>query len=96
VVGVEGGAVEIEVGDAGSGFDPQNVPDERLGVRRSIVERTANAGGHAEVRAAVGRGTVIVLSWPAVSIVDRPAATPVSDVVVESRDTIETSDRGDA
>jgi signal transduction histidine kinase len=96
VVGVEGGAVEIEVGDAGSGFDPQNVPDERLGVRRSIVERTANAGGHAEVRAAVGRGTVIVLSWPAVSTVDRPAATPVSDVVVESRDTIETSDRGDA
>ncbi len=64
VSGVHGGAVEIEVGDAGSGFDPVAVPDERLGVRRSIVERTANAGGHAEVRAAPGRGTVVVLSWP--------------------------------
>ncbi|MDZ4045041.1 MAG: histidine kinase [Rhodoglobus sp.] len=64
VAGVHGGAVEIEVGDAGVGFDPAAVPDERLGVRRSIVERTANAGGHAEVRAAIGRGSVVVLSWP--------------------------------
>lgn len=64
VSGVHGGAVEIEVGDAGDGFDPDLVPDERLGVRRSIVERTANAGGHAEVRAAPGRGVVVVLSWP--------------------------------
>lgn len=64
VSGVHGGAVEIEVGDAGEGFEPAHVPAERLGVRRSIVERTANAGGHAVVRAAPGRGTVIVLSWP--------------------------------
>ena len=64
VSGVHGGAVEIEIGDAGTGFDPALVPDERLGVRRSIVERTASAGGHAEVRSAVGSGTVIVLSWP--------------------------------
>ncbi len=64
VSGVHGGAVEIEIGDAGEGFDPALVPDERLGVRRSIVERTANAGGTAEVRSARGRGTVVVLSWP--------------------------------
>lgn len=64
VSGVHGGAVEIEVGDAGAGFDPERVPTERLGLRRSIVERTANAGGRAEVRTAPGRGTVIVLSWP--------------------------------
>ena len=64
VSGVHGGAVEIEVGDEGQGFDPTGVPDERLGLRRSIVERTANAGGHAEVRTALGRGTVVVLSWP--------------------------------
>lgn len=64
VSGVHGGAVEIEVGDAGEGFDPAEVPDARLGLRRSIVERTANAGGNAELRAAPGRGTVIVLSWP--------------------------------
>ncbi len=64
VAGVRGGAITIEVGDSGTGFEPSAVPDERLGVRRSIVERTAHAGGHAEVRAAPGRGTVIVLSWP--------------------------------
>ena len=61
---MHGGAVEIEVGDEGQGFDPTGVPDERLGLRRSIVERTAKAGGHAEVRTALGRGTVVVLSWP--------------------------------
>ncbi len=70
VSGVHGGAVEIEIGDAGAGFDPDAVPDERLGVRRSIVERTANAGGYADVRAAPGRGSVVVLSWPVFVAVD--------------------------
>jgi signal transduction histidine kinase len=77
VFGAHGGAVEIEVGDAGSGFDPASVPDDRLGVRRSIIERTANAGGHAEVRSTIGRGTVVVLSWPAV---EAGGDSPESDV----------------
>jgi signal transduction histidine kinase len=64
VSGVHGGAVEIEIGDAGAGFDPAHLPEGRLGVRRSIVERTANAGGHADVRSSPGKGTVVVLSWP--------------------------------
>ncbi len=68
VLGAHGGAVQIEVGDSGIGFDFTSVPDERLGVRRSIMERTANAGGHAEVRSARGRGTVVVLSWPAFAV----------------------------
>lgn len=68
VLGAHGGAVQIEVGDSGVGFDIDSVPDERLGVRRSIIERTANAGGHAEVRSARGRGTVVVLSWPAFTV----------------------------
>jgi len=66
VSGVHGGAVEIEVGDAGAGFDPAHLPEGRLGVRRSIIERTANAGGRAEVVSAPGSGTVITLSWPVV------------------------------
>lgn len=65
VSGVETGVVEIEVGDAGDGFDLALVPDERLGVRRSIIERISNAGGRAEVRTAPGRGTMVRLSWPA-------------------------------
>lgn len=68
VLGAPGGAVQIEVGDSGIGFDIDSVPDERLGVRRSIIERTTNAGGHAEVRSTKGRGTVVVLSWPAFTV----------------------------
>lgn len=79
VLGEEGGAVEIEVGDSGAGFDPASVPDERLGVRRSIIERTANAGGHAEVRSTVGRGTVIVLSWPAFVASDDVVVPDIDD-----------------
>ncbi len=64
VSGVHGGAVEIEVGDSGQGFDLVHVPDARLGVRRSIIERTASAGGLAEVVSAPGKGTVVTLAWP--------------------------------
>ncbi len=64
VSGVHGGAVEIEVGDAGRGFDMSQVPEARLGVRRSIIERTASAGGHADVVSSPGKGTVVTLSWP--------------------------------
>ncbi|MBX9472684.1 hypothetical protein [Microcella sp.] len=62
--GVHGGAVEIEVGDAGPGFDLALVPEARLGVRRSIIERTASAGGQATVVSAPGKGTVVTLAWP--------------------------------
>jgi len=64
VSGVQGGAVEIEIGDAGVGFDPTTVPLERLGVRRSIIERMANAGGAADIRSVAGSGTTVRLSWP--------------------------------
>jgi len=61
---VEGG-VAVEVGDTGKGFDPAVVPTERLGVRVSIHERLTNAGGLATIDSAPGRGTVVVLRWPA-------------------------------
>lgn len=66
VSGVQGGAIEIEIGDAGCGFDIDQVPGERLGVRRSIIERLSNAGGRADVRSTPGRGTVVHLLWPVV------------------------------
>ncbi|MDO9591441.1 MAG: histidine kinase, partial [Microcella sp.] len=68
VSGVHGGAVEIEVGDSGQGFDIEVVPEERLGVRRSIIERTASAGGRAEIVSAPGKGTVVTLKWPEFSL----------------------------
>lgn len=63
VTGMPEGLIEIVVGDAGAGFDLASVPEERLGVRRSIVERTASGGGTAEVASEPGRGTVVTLHW---------------------------------
>jgi len=33
-------------------------------VRVSIIERVGNAGGHAQVDSAPGRGTSITIRWP--------------------------------
>lgn len=67
----EGGSVVVEVGDRGVGFDPQIVPQERLGVRVSILERVSSVGGVARVDTAPGEGTLVTLRWPAVP--DEPA-----------------------
>lgn len=55
----------IEVGDTGSGFDPDAVPTERLGVRVSILDRVASVGGAAVIDTALEEGTVVSLHWPA-------------------------------
>ncbi|QWS34168.1 sensor histidine kinase [Curtobacterium aetherium] len=60
----DGPTVRVELADDGVGFDPGTVPSERLGVRRSILERMAAAGGVADVVTAPGAGTRVVLSWP--------------------------------
>lgn len=65
ITGARAGHIEIVVGDAGAGFDAAAVPQERLGVRRSIVERTASGGGEAEVVSTPGQGTTVTLRWPA-------------------------------
>jgi signal transduction histidine kinase/phage shock protein PspC (stress-responsive transcriptional regulator) len=61
--------VEVFVRDRGRGFDPDAVPDDRLGVRRSIIDRMARHGGAAEVRSTPGEGTEVRLRLP------RPART---------------------
>jgi signal transduction histidine kinase len=73
VKGMSHGAVQVQVGDAGAGFDPATVPTERLGVRVSIQERMSSAGGHADVVSQPGEGTTVTLRWPD----DRSAAVPV-------------------
>ncbi len=57
--------LRVTVRDAGPGFDPAQVAPSRLGLRRSIIERVADAGGRASVRSAVSTGTVVCLEWPA-------------------------------
>lgn len=62
VTGSEDGAV-VEIGDRGRGFDIKGVPPERLGVRVSIIERVAAAGGRADIESHPDSGTVVRLRW---------------------------------
>ena len=57
--------LRVTVRDSGIGFDLARVDRARLGLRRSIVERTADCGGQASIWSAPGRGTLVQLSWPA-------------------------------
>ncbi|WP_110182844.1 ATP-binding protein [Nocardioides solisilvae] len=57
-------AVEVFVRDRGAGFDLATVPDDRMGVRGSIMDRMERHGGTAEVRTAPGSGTEVRLRMP--------------------------------
>lgn len=57
-------AIDVFVRDRGRGFDPGSVPDDRYGVRNSIVDRMHRHGGSAEVRSAPGEGTEVRLHLP--------------------------------
>lgn len=59
-----GDRVEVFVRDRGRGFDTAAVSEDRLGVRRSIVDRMERHGGSATVRSAPGEGTEVRLSMP--------------------------------
>ena len=56
--------LDIEIGDTGVGFDLDAVPQGRIGLRISIVERVTNAGGSANIVSRPGEGTVISIRWP--------------------------------
>ncbi|WP_426623220.1 ATP-binding protein [Leifsonia sp. McL0607] len=64
--GEHGAAVRVVVADDGRGFDADDVPAERLGLRVSIRERVAKVGGRATVVSAPGEGTTVTIVWPAV------------------------------
>lgn len=77
-------AVEVFVRDRGAGFDPDAVPDGRLGIRESIVGRMARAGGTGSVTSDAD-GTEVLLrlprraataSGPAASAASAPPAAP--------------------
>ncbi len=57
-------AVDVFVRDRGAGFAIDDVPDDRYGVRRSILDRMSRHGGTAEVRSAPGDGTEVRLHLP--------------------------------
>jgi signal transduction histidine kinase len=54
--------VEVFVRDRGKGFEQNDVPDDRFGVRGSILERMQRHGGEAVIETAPGEGTEVRLS----------------------------------
>jgi len=53
------GRLEIFVRDRGPGFDPSSIPDDRRGVRESILGRMERNGGRAVIRTPEGGGTEV-------------------------------------
>jgi signal transduction histidine kinase len=54
--------IEVFVRDRGPGFDPGSLPDDRHGVRESIVGRMERHGGRTEIRTGADGGTEVELS----------------------------------
>jgi signal transduction histidine kinase/phage shock protein PspC (stress-responsive transcriptional regulator) len=61
---VSSDAVDVFVRDRGRGFDPDDLPADRHGVRHSILDRMQRHGGTAEIRSAPGEGTEVRLHLP--------------------------------
>jgi signal transduction histidine kinase/phage shock protein PspC (stress-responsive transcriptional regulator) len=61
---VEPEQVTVFVRDRGPGFDPAAVPEDRLGLRQSVLGRMKRHGGVATVRSADGEGTEVQLEMP--------------------------------
>jgi len=59
---VEPARVEVFVRDRGIGFDPGAIPDDRRGVRDSIIARMERHNGRAAVRSRLGEGTEVELA----------------------------------
>lgn len=60
---VADGGAEVYVKDRGPGFDPQSVPEDRMGVRESIVGRMNRHGGTAVISSS-SDGTEVRLRLP--------------------------------
>ncbi|WP_400994349.1 sensor histidine kinase [Agromyces sp. GXQ0307] len=58
------GEVTVVVVDDGRGFDPDRVPEDRIGLRTSIKGRIEQEGGRARVWSRPGVGTTVMLAVP--------------------------------
>jgi len=61
---VDAGVLEVFVTDQGVGFDPDEVPPDRHGLRQSVVDRMTRHAGTAEIISEPGEGTEIHLTMP--------------------------------
>jgi len=67
--------LEIFVRDTGRGFDRQQVPEDRRGLRESVIRRMERAGGSASIVSAPGQGCEVAIILPRSSATTRPGAT---------------------
>lgn len=58
------GHVDVWVRDRGAGFDLDSIPEDRRGIRESVVGRMTRQGGSANIRSREGEGTEVHLSLP--------------------------------
>ena len=65
VIHADRGRIRVEIVDDGAGFDPQQVPAHRLGIRVSVIDRMAAVGGAARIASQRGVGTRVRLEWGA-------------------------------
>lgn len=65
--------VTVVVADQGRGFALEDVPEDRLGLRASVLQRIKSIGGTAKVWSTPGEGTSVVLSIPVDRVITRNA-----------------------
>jgi signal transduction histidine kinase len=58
---IDDGDARVFIDDRGPGFDPDAIPNDRHGVRESIIGRMKRHGGRAEIRSEPGDGTEVEL-----------------------------------
>ncbi|MGO4102964.1 PspC domain-containing protein [Leifsonia sp. YAF41] len=69
--------IELSITDRGPGFSIEDIPDDRLGVKESILGRMRRVGGSATVRRGPGgAGTEILLVLPTVTAAGPPPVEP--------------------
>jgi len=56
------GSVAVRVRDAGAGFDLAAIPEDRLGIRGSIIARVTAVGGRSDIDTGP-TGTTVLLEW---------------------------------
>ena len=61
---ITAGQAEAYIRDRGKGFEIADIGDDRMGIRRSIIERMERFGGKVDIRSTPGEGTEIHLLMP--------------------------------
>ena len=64
VISATDASVTWTVSDAGAGFDPGAVPQDRLGLRTSVFARVESEGGTVKVWSSPGNGTSVLFTLP--------------------------------